>query len=84
MSRLRVVITTPTISWHLVCVIGSRVIGGFGLAGAVGGGVEHRKRPGVVQLGQGKWPDDFVDASKPRERSREANMIKPPTSHLTA
>ena len=25
---------------------------------------EPKRRPGVVQLGQGKWPDDFIDAFK--------------------
>ena len=40
------------------------------------------RRPSVVQLGQGKWPDDFIDAFKPPVRSREANTIKPPASRV--
>ena len=41
-----------------------------------------KRRLSVVQLGQGKWPDDFIDAFKPPVRSREANTIKPPASRV--
>ena len=38
----------PTASWHLTCVSEPKWGGGRGVS--------------VVQLGQGKWPDDFIDA----------------------
>ena len=36
---------------------------------------ELKRRIPVVSLGQGKWPDDFVDAFKPPTPSRAINNI---------
>ena len=44
---------------------------------------ELKRRIPVVSLGQGKWPDDFIDASEPPARSRKANTIKPSTFRAT-
>ena len=44
---------------------------------------ELKRRIPVVSLGQGKWPDDFVDAFKPPTPSRAINInrraLKKPT-----
>ena len=45
---------------------------------------ELKRRPDFVSLGQGKWPNDFIDASEPRARSRKANTIKPSTCRATS
>ena len=51
--------------------------GGGGSGSGRNNSVEPERRPAVVSLGQGKWPDDFIDASEPPARSRKANTIKP-------
>ena len=55
---------------------------------------ELKRRIPVVSLGQGKWPDDFVDAFKPPTPSRAINInqrdpkkpitVKPSASRVTS
>ena len=41
---------------------------------------EPKRRPGVVQLGQGKWPDDFIDASNDQRDLEKPIQPGPPHS----